>query len=46
MLRILAALFMACAPVAGGAAKTVAISPIGSLSSGARSQVADSAKLR
>jgi hypothetical protein len=45
ILGILAGLFVACAPAAGGASKTVAISPIGSLSSGATSQVAGSATI-
>jgi hypothetical protein len=45
MLGLLTALFAACAPTAGGASKTVAISPIGTLASGATSQVAGSATI-
>jgi CHRD domain len=45
ILGILAGLFVACAPAAGSNSKTVAISPIGSLSSGATSQVAGTATI-
>ena len=45
VLGILAGLFVACAPAAGSNSKTVAISPLGSLSSGATSQVAGTATI-
>jgi hypothetical protein len=45
ILGMLAGLFMACAPAAASNSKTVNISPIGSLSSGATSQVAGSATI-
>jgi hypothetical protein len=45
VLGILAGLFVACAPAAGSNSKTVNLTPIGSLSSGATSQVAGSATI-